>query len=175
MRRMLHIFLLFYVLGLICMPATAATGTIRVHIAGEGKITLYRVGVLERDHYLLSDEHGGGEVTFDDVLRPELAARLASRASGGISRETKDGVAEFSGLSEGLYLAVRTAGDGDFEPVLISLPWDGDTWYLDIKSEKTEQLIDIPQTGDRSIVVVSSWIMCAAMIGLLVIGSRKKY
>ena len=174
MRKVLCIVCLIAVCAVLCIPAYANTGSIRIDLGGEGEVILYRVGILEREHYRLSDEHGGGEVTFDDVLRPELAAWLASRASGGISRETREGIAEFTGLSEGLYLAVQT-GDGAFEPFLIILPWDGDTWNLDVKPERISIPEDSPQTGDRSFVVLSGWFMAAVMIGLLVIGSRKKY
>ena len=177
-RKLFCMVMLLTMLAQIRTQAFAASGKIRIDIGGAGEVTLYRVGILERENYRLSDEHGGGEATFDDVLRPELALWLASRATGGVSRESVDGIAVFSGLSEGLYLAVQTEktdGDGEFEPFLITLPWDGDTWILDIKPQKTSSLTELPKTGDRSFIVVSSWIMCASMIGLLVIGSRKKY
>lgn len=177
-RKMLCAVLILAMLAVIRLPVRANTGTIRVDIGGAGEVTLYRVGILDRDHYRLSDEHGGGEVTFDDVLLPELAAWLAARASGGISRETEAGIAEFTGLSEGLYLAVQTGerlGYEDFAPFLISLPWDGEVWYLDVKPEMYLLPPATPQTGDRRFVIVSSWIMAASMLGLLVIGSRKKY
>lgn len=170
--------LLVMLLGVLVMPAEASSGAIRVDIGGEGEVTLYRVGILEREHYRLSDEHGGGTVTFDDILLPELAAWLAQRSQGGISRETEQGIAEFTGLSEGLYLAVQTReGENDtrFAPFLISLPWDGDTWILDVRPQMTLPLADTPQTGDRGLLVWSSLFMAGSMIGLLVIGSRKKY
>ena len=172
-RKMLCVVLLFAMLEMLCLQAYAGTGTIRVDIGGAGEVTLYRVGVMERDQYRLTDEHGGGLVTFDDVLMPELATWLAVRATGGITHSAKDGIVEFSGISEGLYLAVQKGGEN--APVLIILPWDGDTWNLDVKLEKEVMTQEIPQTADRGIVVVSSWIMAAAMLGLLVIGSRKKY
>ena len=168
--------LFFAVCGMLCLPVYANTGTIRVDIGGAGEVTLYRVGVPDGQYFRLTDEHGGGLVTFDDILMPELAAWLAARSTGGIIRTTKDGIAEFSGLAEGVYLAVQTDGRSiTLEPVMIILPWDGDTWNLEIKPEREAATTEIPQTGDRGIVVISSWIMAAAMIGLLVIGSRKKY
>ena len=174
MRRiMMYILFLVALLCLLCLPASAAEGIIRIHTQGQGEVFLYRVGILEQEHFRLTDEHGGGTVTFDDVLEPELAAWLASRATGGISRETIDGVAEFTGLSEGLYLTVQK--NLDYAPFLIILPWDGDTWFLDVKPESKHSSQEVPQTGDRSIVVSSSLVMCASMIGLLIIGSRKKY
>ena len=157
------------------LPAFASGGTIRVDAGEDAEVTLFRVGSLERDGYRLTDEHGGGKVTFDDVLLPELAAWLAQRAKGGISRETKQGIAEYTGLSEGLYLAVQTDGKDAFPPVLISLPWDGDVWNLDIHPHGEPSVPDSPKTGDRGLVIWSSLFMTAAMIGLLVIGSRKKY
>ena len=172
-RKILCVVLLFSVFGMLCLPAYANTGTIRVDIGGAGEVTLYRVGVFEGDHFRLTDEHGGGLVTFDDVLLPELAAWLSVRSTGGVTRTAKEGIAEFSGLSEGLYLAVP--GDGKNVPILIILPWDGDTWNLDVKPEREVMAAEIPQTGDKSVVVISSWVMAAAMLGLLVIGSRKKY
>ena len=172
-RKILCVVLFFAVCAMLCLPAYANAGTIRVHIGGPGEVTLYRVGVFEREHFRLSDEYGGGLVTFDDVLLPELAAWLAVRSSGGVTRTARDGVAVFSGLMEGLYLAVQE--DGGNDPLLIILPWDGDTWNLDVKPERDGIPAEIPQTGDKSVVVISSWVMAAAMLGLLVIGSRKKY
>ena len=177
-RKILCAALLAVVWGVLCMPVYANSGSIRVQLDGEGEVTLYRVGVLQRENFRLSDEHGGGEVTFDDVLRPELALWLASRAKGGISRETEEGIVVFSGLSEGLYLAVQTencSGNEAFEPFLVMLPWDGDTWNLEVQPQILSVSEDLPKTGDKGFVVLSSWIMCASMIGLLVIGSRKKY
>lgn len=177
-RKWIMLLLLAAMIGVICLPVSSASGTIRVDIGGEGAVTLYRVGSLERDHYRLSDEHGGGSITFDDILSPELAAWLAMRSVGGISRETEQGIAEFTGLAEGLYLAVQTGereGYACFEPFLISLPWDGETWILDARPQMELLPANTPQTGDRAGVVWSSLIMSAAMLGLLIIGSRKKY
>ena len=177
-RKILCMGLMLVMMAVISLPVRSYSGTIRVDIGGAGEVTLYRVGILDRDFYRLSDEHGGGTLTFDDVLMPELAEWLAARATGGIARKTEGGIAEFTGLSDGLYLAVQTEerlGYEDFQPFLISLPWDGEVWYLDVKPEMYLLPPDTPQTGDRSFVVLSSWVMAASMLGLLVVGSRKKY
>ena len=177
MRKKILCVMLFMVMcSMLCLQAYAGTGTIRVHIGGAGEVTLYRVGIPDGEFFRLTDEHGGGLVTFDDILAPELAAWLATRSAGGVPRTAKDGIAEFSGLSEGLYLAVQTEGrNGIIDPVLIILPWDGETWYLDVKPQNEEITEKIPKTWDKGIVVISSWVMAAAMLGLLVIGSRKRY
>ena len=169
-RKMVCLLLVVILFESFCIRVLANSGTIRVNTGTNDEVVLYRVGVLDRDHYRLSDEHGGGKLSFDDILSEDLAAWLARRSQGGISRQTKEGIAQFDGLSEGLYLV-----DGAFAPFFVSLPWDGDTWYLEVKLDSEPLAQDMPKTGDRSFVVISSWIMAASMIGLMIIGSRKKY
>ncbi len=150
------------------LPVSAVSGEIRVETGKETTVSLYLIGTWEKGGYRLLDSYGGGKLSFDDILSDQLATTLAERAEGGVSRKTVQGVVEFSDLQEGLYLVSQTNEQG-FIPFLVSLPWDGDQWQVQITTRG-----DSPQTGDQSGVRISAIVMLFTMVGLLVVGSRKK-
>ena len=147
----------------VCMAVYAASGTIRVDIGGIGEVTLYQVGSPEGVGHRLHTQYGGGYVTFDDLLSADLAGWLSERAKDGIKQNTKQGIAAFHGLDEGLYLVVQTGkreGYTAFDPFLVSLPWDGDTWEVDASPKMERESGEIPQTGDAVLPVFGTIMVC---------------
>ena len=147
----------------VCMAVYAASGTIRVDIGGIGEVTLYQVGSPEGIGHRLHTQYGGGYVTFDDVLSEDLAGWLSDRAKNGTTQKSKQGVATFSGLNEGLYLVVQTGkrdGYSVFAPFLVSLPWDGDSWEVDASPKMERESEESPQTGDAILPVFGTIMVC---------------
>ena len=175
-RKMLCLVLLMILLTVLQTQVWAASGTIRVNIGGMGEVTVYKVGKPEEEGHRLSETYGGGFVTYDDILSPDLAAWLAQRAKGGISRETRQGTAVFTGLEEGLYLVVQTGqreGYYNFSSFLVNLPWDGTLWEIDA-SPKMEQIpSQTPQTGDG--IGMSLGMLVLSLTGLMAMARRKRY
>lgn len=147
--------------------AAASQGSIRVVTRG-GTVALYRVGNFEDTHFRLLEAYGGGEVSFDESLSPELAAKLVQYArSGYVKAADLNGIVSFSGKEAGLYLVVqRSAPPGyePFAPFLVSLPWDGNQW--DVRAEPKLEGAQ-PQTGDRANPEQWFAVMCLSAAGLV--------
>lgn len=176
-RKLVCLIFTFLLLMTVCISALAATGTVRIDIGGKGEITLYSVGKAEGDGYRLSESYGGGFVTFDDILSPDLAAWLAQRGKNGISQETEQGSAAFTGVEEGLYLVVQTGereGYYAFNPFLISMPWDGNMWEIDASPKMEQRPTETPQTGEDSGLVPAIGAMILSAIGLAGCGYIKR-
>ena len=141
-RKGICIILFLLLLSGLTVSASAAEGSIRVRTQAE-QVTVHYVGLPEGTGFRLLEACGGGYLTFDDTLSPELAAWLSGRTVDGISREIKEGSAWFSELEEGLYL-VTSEGDHEFAPFLVSIPWDGYHWEVEV----TPETAAIPQTYD---------------------------
>ena len=169
-RKLLSFALAVVLLWGFAAGAQAVSGSIRVNVGEKTKVSLYLVGSWEDGGYRLLEQYGGGWLSYDDALSKDLAQWLASRAQGGIFRETEDGFVKFTDLNEGLYLVA--ADEGRFPPFFVSLPWDGSMWEVEISPEMEETT---PQTGDFVGLRLSAVLMMVSMLGLLVIGSRKKY
>lgn len=169
-RKLLSFVLAVVLLWSFAAGAQAVSGSIRVNVGQEARVSLYLVGSWEDGGYRLLEQYGGGWLSFDDALSEDLAQWMATRAQGGISRETKDGTVKFTDLNEGLYLVVPEGAK--FRPFFVSLPWDGSVWEMEINPEAEETT---PQTGDYVGLRLSAVLMMVSMLGLLVVGSRKKY
>ena len=161
-----------------------------VGIRGKGNTSLSTVSVMDSDRYSFKiefdqydstktyyglDKLGLNNLIQDNTMMKDYLTYQMMNEFGVAAPLSSFVYITVNGEDWGLYLAVETGGTGEFAPFLISLPWDGDTWNLDVKPERDGIPAEIPQTGDKSVVVISSWVMAAAMLGLLVIGSRKKY
>ena len=161
----------------VVMAVQAVAGTIRVDIGGKGEVAIYPVGEPEGVGYRLYGRYGGGYVTYDDVLSPDLAAWLAENAKNGTVKKTKQGIASFGGLEEGLYLIVQCGkrdGYAMFAPFLVSVPWDGDLWEVDAKPKMEQETAETPQTGDGLIISVGILLTSAAGLSFCWL-RRKKY
>ena len=177
-RKLFSLAAMLLVLYRIVLPASGTSGSITVELDASVKVSLYLVGAWEDGGYRLLEPYGGGFLTFDDILSDDLARWLAGRAEGGISRETDQGAVKFTDLNEGLYLVAQTpegAVEQKFSPFLVSLPWDGNRWDVQIVPQVTDAMTELPQTGDFWGFRISAVFMMLSMLGLLVIGSRKKY
>ena len=72
---------------------------------------------------------------------------------------------QFRNLEEGLYLV---CADGAFPPFLVTIPWDGYHWQVEV-----DPLAEpIPRTGDP--VGVRLLALAASGAGILVMGRRRK-
>ena len=148
------------------VSASAAEGSIRVRTQAE-QVTVHHVGLAEGSGYRLLDAYGGGYLTFDDTLSLELAAWLSGRTVDGISRETREGSADYSDLEEGLYL-VTSAGNEAFAPFLVTIPWDGYHWEVEV----TPETAPIPQTADPVLNPIATMLFSGA--GLILLIRRRK-
>ena len=149
------------------IPASAAeTGSILVKNWG-GAVALYRVGCLNGQEFWLNEEYGGGSVTLEEILSPNLALWLDSQSKAGVIKVPDLwGEVLFSELKPGLYLIAQRsapAGQVPFEPFLVSVPWDGSQWHLRIDMEDTIQ----PQTDDSAQPVPMLLLMLLSGIGLI--------
>ena len=164
-RKWLILFSMVVMIVLIGVPVNAAEGTIRVKSDGQ-KVTLSYLGQPEATGFRLLEHYGGGYLTFDDTLSPELAAWFSQKADTEISGTgEKDGTV-FRGLQEGLYLVQGIPGV--FEPFMVTLPWDGFYWEVELDPMNSTS----PQTGDT--VGIAIFAMAASGAGVTVIGRRRK-
>lgn len=174
MKRVLAgMIVLFVILPLIALDAFAAEGVIRIVLREDGEVTVCLVGVPEGDHHRLLDAYGGGEVSFDDSLSNELAAWLAQKKRDGITKSLENGVAEFTGLEEGLYLVAQTKGEKGkekFAPFLVSIPWDGNMWQVEVTPMPPEP----PQTGDGIFFFLCMFVLSAGILALKAAPWQKK-
>ena len=155
------VFGLAVLLGSTSALAAPRTGTIGIMLEREGAVTLYRVGDAGESSYRLLDCYGGMEVSFDDILSPDLAAWLAQEVTGGTERKAVDGLVTFTELEQGVYLLVQTSAPGyyPFSPFLVSIPWDGDQWSVQANPKIAELLEEIPHTGDNGILFAAMALM----------------
>ena len=146
------------------LRVSAAQGSLTVHTDAR-QVALYRVGWPEGRGYRLDETFGGGYLTPDDTLSPELAAWLHSRTYDSAICISNGENPEFYNLEEGLYLVW---GEDAFPPFLVTIPWDGYHWHLEVNPLGN----DVPQTGDS--VGLSLLVMSASGAGMLVLGRRRK-
>lgn len=141
------------------------TGSMRVSLGREetvtqgGSVTIYQVGTPISGGYRLQEAFGGGIVALEDVYSVALANWLAEQAESG-GRELlldADGCADFTGLTEGLYLLVQeqtVPGYYPMAPFLVELPYEGE-W--DIQANPKEQRLGepSPQTGQSPLPIMA--------------------
>lgn len=167
LRRIFNMVALGMVFLLTVSALASHTGSIQVETEG-GTVALYRVGAFEQTYFRLLESYGGGTVTFDETLSPELAQELAAKARGGyVKAADLHGTVVFTDREPGLYLIVqRTTPEGyaPFEPFLISLPWDGDQWEV-----RTQPKLEAkqPTTGDSADPMCWLGMMAISTAGLL--------
>lgn len=166
-KRIFSILVAVMAVVLLAVPAAALeTGSILVKTWG-GAVALYRVGSQNGQEFWLNEEYGGGSVTLEEILSPNLAQWLDAQAKSGVIKAPDIyGEALFTDLEPGLYLlAQRSApvGKEPFEPFLISVPWDGSQWHLRIDTEAVIQ----PQTDDPGQPVPLFLLMLLSGIGLI--------
>ena len=161
--KLLGIFVVLLLVPVMVLDVFAASGSLRVRTEQKGQVEVCFVAEANGPVYQLLDEYGGGRLTFDDTLSPELALWLANRSQEGIKENTDAGVAVFTDLQEGLYLVKQTEGERTFAPFLVSIPWDGSMWDLEVTPISAEQ----PQTGDDIICSLVIWIAAAGTLLVL--------
>lgn len=162
-RKLIVSVLLCVLLLSVRMDAWAMEGKITVRTAEACHVTIYKVAAPEGMNYRLLECYGGGLMTFDDTLSPDLAAWLAGRVKDGITKETEQGAAEFFDLEEGLYLVVQTGDTETFAPFFVSIPWDGSMWQVEVTPFPEES----PQTGDEIYAYFVLWIVSAMAVVLV--------
>lgn len=141
------------------------TGSMRISLGREeevtegGSVTIYQVGLPISGGYRLHESFGGGVVALEDVYSVALANWLAEQADSGGTELLldADGNADFSGLTEGLYLLVQEEQIPGYYPVapfLVELPYEGE-W--DIQANPKEQRLGdpSPKTGQSPLPVAA--------------------
>ena len=143
------------------IPVSAAegNGAVRIsmdygeNVTGGGEVALYYVAEPLDAGYRLGEAYGGGIIRKEDACSPELAFWLADRESaGGVCRKLDpQGMAEFTGLEEGLYLVIQTAAPQGWycaAPFLVPVPLDGQ-WEVLAYPKSSVLLTESPRTGQR--------------------------
>lgn len=145
-----------------------------------GAFTLYRVGTPISDGYRIEENYGGGFVLGEDALSPHLAQWLnaVEEKAGQTILLDVEGNAVFSGLHEGLYLLVqteRTDGFYPIQPLLVSVPWEGQQEaYLYL--EPLPMVMDSPPTGQDPAPYIGLIGMVLSLAGLAICaGGGKKW
>lgn len=167
------------------LPTLAAeTGSMRVSLGQEGQVTqggsvtIYRVGTPISGGYRLSEAYGGGVVAWEDVYSVALAAWLAELAEYGGTELLldADGYADFTGLTEGLYLLVQeqpTPGYYPMAPFVVSLPYEGQ-WDIQANPEQ-EPLPEVnPRTGQSPLPVFACFVMLYSGLGVAILVRKRK-
>lgn len=170
-------------LGMPLKCLAAEEGSIRVWLGQEGNVVsggsvvLYEVGQAISGGYRLSEEFGGGAVTWEDSYSMALAAWLAEQAESG-GREIQldaDGYGDFTGLTPGLYLLVQgqsVPGYCAIEPFLVEMPYEGE-WELQANPRMRKLPAVTPETGDNFFPVLACYAMAASGLGIAVLVRRK--
>lgn len=180
-RMICAIAALVLALGSPARAMAAQSGSIRIWLgkAGEvtsgGSVTLYRVGEAVGVGYRLSEAFGGGMVTWEDTLSMSLAAWLAERTDFvGIQLQLDaDGYADFTDLSDGLYLLLQeqaVPGHEPMEPILVELPYEG-LWNIQVNPRKLP--LETPSTGDTALPVLACWGMGLSGFGIALLVRRR--
>lgn len=178
--------LVLWMLAIQLEAGAAAAGSIEVRLMEKdggisaGKVTVFFAGSPTAGGYALTEEFGGGEITQMDVLSPELTVWMAGKARGGIQLASdENGSVLFRGLGEGLYLVTgqgNELGEGQFDPFLITIPWDGYIW--EIKATPLLHGAQAPDTADPGTLEMGLWGMGLsglALIMLLTLARRPRY
>ena len=163
-KKCLFIALALGLLMSVPMHVSAAQGSLQIKTDAE-TVSLYRVASPEGRGYRLKENCGGGYLTFDDTLSPDLAVWLHSHVREEETVTVQGENATFSNLEEGLYLVWSEDG---FSPFLVSIPWDGYHWELEVDPSSEP----VPQTGDP--VAIALFVMSASGAGVLVLGRHRK-
>lgn len=170
-------------LGMPCRCFAAQTGSMRVSLGRKeptteaGSVTIYLVGTPISGGYRLGDAFGGGAVALEDVYSVALASWLAEQAdSGGTELRLDDrGYADFTGLTEGLYLLVQEKpipGYYPMAPFLVELPYEGE-WDI-LASPKEQRLEDSsPKTGQSPLPLFACAGLMLSGLGIAILVRRR--
>lgn len=170
-------------LGMPCRCFAAQTGSMLVSLGRKeattqgGSLTIYLVGTPISGGYRLGDAFGGGVVALEDVYSVALANWLAEQAgSGGTElRLDKNGYADFTGLTEGLYLLVQEEpipGYYPIAPFLVELPYEGE-WDI-LANPKEQQLGDTsPKTGQSPLPLFACAGLMLSGLGIAILVRRR--
>lgn len=168
------------------LPARAqqTEGSIRVtlqngeSVVTDGAVTLYRVGRGAEGGYRLEEDFGGGLIKEQDALSPILARWLweAAGPGGTALLLDADGSAEFSNLTEGLYLLVQTEASTGYhlmEPMLVQLPCQYQ-WHVQAYPITPEIIWEIPSTGDTMALPAGLTGLVLSGTGLILCAGRRR-
>lgn len=159
------------------LPARATeTGSMRISMGREGEVTeggsvtIYRVGTPISGGYRLTEAFGGGVVAWEDAYSVSLANWLAEQAEYGGTELLldADGYADFTGLSEGLYLLVQeqpAPGYYPMAPFLVELPYEGQ-WDLQANPKSQPLPETSPKTGQSPLPVLGCFAMVLSGFGV---------
>ncbi len=165
LRKILGLlFCLGLLMGSVSAGAAEETGSIGVMLDQAGEVTLYRVGEFTEAGYRLLDCYGGQELTFDQLLDPQLPTILAQEAADGTPRKSETGLVTWYGVTPGIYLLVQTDCSPDtypFSPFLVTIPWDGDQWDVQINPQDAP-----PKTGQGVELFLAMGMMLVSGLGL---------
>lgn len=182
-NRLVALLALVLVLGMPVRCLAAETGSMRVALGQEGQVTqggsvtIYRVGTPISGGYRLSEDFGGGVVAWEDVYSVSLAAWLAELAEFGGTELLldADGYADFTGLSQGLYLLVQeqaTPGYYPMAPFVVELPYEGQ-WDIQA-NPKQEPLPEVnPRTGQSLLPVLACLTLPFSGLGVAVLVRKR--
>ncbi len=164
--------------------AAEQTGSIRVTLkSGDSPmmgatVTLFRVGERCEDGFRLIAAFGGGIVRYEDALSPHLAQWLVQmEGEEGLTRILDaDGSANFSRLTEGLYMLVQNSTVEDFFPImpfLMILPYEGQ-WDVDAYPYTQVIHTENPATGQHPAPILGAVGMVVSGVGLAFCVGRKR-
>lgn len=171
------------VLGMPSRCFAAQTGSMRISLGRKepvtegGSVTIYLVGTPISGGYRLSEAFGGGAVALEDVYSVALANWLAEQADSGGTQLRLDeaGCADFTGLTEGLYLLVQEKpipGYYPMAPFLVELPYEGE-W--DIQANPKEQRLEesSPKTGQSPLPLFACGGLMLSGMGIAILVRRR--
>lgn len=172
---------LMLVLGSSIRASAGETGSIRIwlgqtgEVTSGGSVTLYRVGQAVDGGFRLSQAFGGGLVTWEDTLSMSLAAWLAERTDfvGLQMQLDADGYADYTDLSDGLYLLLQeqpVPGYEPMEPILVELPYEG-MWNIQVNPRKIP--LEAPDTGDSALPLLACCTMALSGLGIALLVRRR--
>lgn len=160
---------------MLAVPVSAAgeMGTIRVKVEpgmANSTVTLYYVGKLNAGGLQLTEDFGGGYVTRRDMQTRELVTWLLEQAEGGVRKEiSREGTVMFSGLAEGVYLLSQqepAPGYYAIQPMLISIPEEDGTWYVEAFPKVEKKPYIPPVTGQPITPVLGAMGMVLSAFGI---------
>lgn len=185
LRRMIGtLFALGVLMGAAGRCEAVQTGNVRVElktaeqVVSSGAVTLYRAGASVSGGYRLDADFGGGFVAWEDVDSQALAQWLAEQAKeeGRTLLLDADGCADFSGLTEGLYLVVQTEaveGYCTMDPFLTKLPRE-EAWSAECVQTLERTWEEPPKTGQHPAPILGAMGLVLSGMGLVILAEGRQ-